>query len=370
MSWFIYECTYGFHTTTPFWIQVFRLPFLSKSETLARFIGNLIGTFFDVHEDSLSEGWGPFLRIRVAIDLSKPLLRGQLVTFPWIADELWLEYRYERLLDFCYDCGIIGYVFDKCPSFLEKIDEGNDPHLTYGPWMEDSALPNSCYNQYMQDFSKAGPCLFITRLVRNTITPIIPHIRQPPTLPSSISNREKGKGIVDYLNLLIDPHETKHSSSRSKEFFDVVSNISSTLVNSIALLVATPPAYLHVPCSLQPNTSILQPQVENVNSTYVTTNRVNSKLDSIPLSFNVASITAKENKISALFSKRKLVSSGGNVRNVLKRCRTKAPPLPDSTNFSLYQQPDPSSELSHLSLGVEGSDASLGMADILPRQSS
>ncbi|KAF4380499.1 hypothetical protein G4B88_011745 [Cannabis sativa] len=125
-----------------FAISTYKLP-LSKFETLARFIGNLIGTFFDVHEDSLSEGWGPFLRIRVAIDVSKPLLRGQLVTFPWIADELWLEYRYERLLDFCYDC--------------EKIDDGKDPNLTYGPWMKGSALPNSGYNQYMQDFSKAGP---------------------------------------------------------------------------------------------------------------------------------------------------------------------------------------------------------------------
>uniref|UniRef100_A0A803P2H8 DUF4283 domain-containing protein n=1 Tax=Cannabis sativa TaxID=3483 RepID=A0A803P2H8_CANSA len=81
------------YTTTFFWIQVYRLSFLSKSETLAQVISNLIGSFIDVHEDSLNEGWGLFLRIRVAIDVSKPLLRGKTVTFPWIADKLWLEYR-------------------------------------------------------------------------------------------------------------------------------------------------------------------------------------------------------------------------------------------------------------------------------------
>ncbi|KAF4372141.1 hypothetical protein F8388_000357 [Cannabis sativa] len=90
-------------------ILLFRLPFLSKTEALAKILGNMIGKFLEVFEDSLNEGWGPFLRMRVEIDVSKPLLRGQLVTFPWMNDELWIDYRYERLPDFCYECGIIGH---------------------------------------------------------------------------------------------------------------------------------------------------------------------------------------------------------------------------------------------------------------------
>uniref|UniRef100_A0A803QSM8 Reverse transcriptase domain-containing protein n=1 Tax=Cannabis sativa TaxID=3483 RepID=A0A803QSM8_CANSA len=50
-------------SSTPFWVQVYRLPFLSKSKTLATALGNIIGEFIDVHEESLNEGWGPFLRI-------------------------------------------------------------------------------------------------------------------------------------------------------------------------------------------------------------------------------------------------------------------------------------------------------------------
>uniref|UniRef100_A0A803QQP1 CCHC-type domain-containing protein n=1 Tax=Cannabis sativa TaxID=3483 RepID=A0A803QQP1_CANSA len=179
------------YTITPFWVQVYRLPFLSKSEALAKIIGNLIGDFLEVHDDSLNEGWGPFLRIRVGIDVFKPLLHGQMISLPWLRDELWIEYRYERLLDFCYECGIIGHVFDKCSLFLEKLDDGIDPALEYGPCMEGSALPRSSYDRYRQDFSKSGPWPFITRLARNTINPIITHPTQPPALPRSATDQEK-----------------------------------------------------------------------------------------------------------------------------------------------------------------------------------
>uniref|UniRef100_A0A803QQQ0 Zinc knuckle CX2CX4HX4C domain-containing protein n=1 Tax=Cannabis sativa TaxID=3483 RepID=A0A803QQQ0_CANSA len=112
------------YTITPFWIQVYRMPFLSKSEALAKILGNMIGTFLEVHDDSLNEGWGPFLRMRVGIDVSKPLLRGQLVSFPWMDDELWLDFRYERLPEFCYEC-------DFASSSGSK-DKNIDKHITNG----------------------------------------------------------------------------------------------------------------------------------------------------------------------------------------------------------------------------------------------
>ncbi|KAF4391654.1 hypothetical protein F8388_005419 [Cannabis sativa] len=49
---------------SPFWVQLHRLPFLSKSRVMAEWAGNIVGTYIDVHEDSLNEGWGPFLRFR------------------------------------------------------------------------------------------------------------------------------------------------------------------------------------------------------------------------------------------------------------------------------------------------------------------
>uniref|UniRef100_A0A803P622 DUF4283 domain-containing protein n=1 Tax=Cannabis sativa TaxID=3483 RepID=A0A803P622_CANSA len=73
---------------TPFWVQVYRLPFLSKSKALAKVLGNIIGEFLDVHEDSLAEGWGPFLRIRVKLQVTKPLPQGQMIAYQGLRAEI------------------------------------------------------------------------------------------------------------------------------------------------------------------------------------------------------------------------------------------------------------------------------------------
>ncbi|KAF4373893.1 hypothetical protein F8388_007799 [Cannabis sativa] len=207
------------YTITPFWIQVYRLPFLSKSEALAKLLGNLIGTFIEVHEDSLNEGWGPFLRMRVGIDVSKPLLWG-------------------------------------------------------------SSLPRSSYESYRQDFSKAGPWPFITRLARKSIAPIIQHPNQFPALPSQITNFEKGKEVLEVPNdknpatklgstikhfyqlgssssssdmdkhLTMDSTITKSVCPSNKVVIDSPSSSTSapaSVLHSVALPIATPPAYVHMP---------------------------------------------------------------------------------------------------------------------------
>uniref|UniRef100_A0A803Q9W4 Reverse transcriptase domain-containing protein n=1 Tax=Cannabis sativa TaxID=3483 RepID=A0A803Q9W4_CANSA len=406
----------GSYTITPFLGSSVPMPFLSKSEYLAKVIGNLLGTYIDVHEDSLNEGlgWGPFLRIRIGIDVSQPILRGQTVTFPWMSDELWLDYRYERLPDFFYECGIIGHVFDKCPSFLEKLDEGKEPDLPYGPWLEGSPLPKSNYDRYRQDFSKAGPWPFITRLARNTISPIINHPKPFPALPPLATSREKGKQVIQdnsshsastkptyFQSFLaessskagtssivnLDKHcddkpiicSTTPASLSPSTTVKAVKNIhqgninksaSVSVTTSIMLSVATPPAYVHVP----PQSSS---SPFSQDSTPVTTN--STLVTSIPLDFSIATIstatttsptfTHTENRMSSIFTKRQHVSTSGNVRTVLKRCRTRMTPLEDSTNLSTHQYPEASYENTDVSLQADGDGALLVKADVQPRQS-
>ncbi|KAF4373373.1 hypothetical protein F8388_026204 [Cannabis sativa] len=245
------------YTLTPFWIQVFRLPFLSKTEALAKILGNMIGKFLEVFEDSLNEGWGPFLRMRVEIDVSKPLLRGQFVTFPWMNDELWIDCRYERLPDFCYECGIIGHVFDKCSRFLEKLDEGVEPNLPYGPWMEGSSLPRSSYDRYRQDFSKEGPWPFLTRLARNTINPILEHPRHLPAAPANATSSEKGKQVLDSTNIIESNIKNLHFlrltgvSSQSPKRLSVKDQASSSCSKEIPIDKLSPSnnSGFHTPAS-------------------------------------------------------------------------------------------------------------------------
>uniref|UniRef100_A0A803PJY5 DUF4283 domain-containing protein n=1 Tax=Cannabis sativa TaxID=3483 RepID=A0A803PJY5_CANSA len=63
-------------TSTPFWIQVSGIPFLKRSRALAIKLGEVLGRFIEVDTASLKETWGPYLRVRIEIDVTQPLPRG------------------------------------------------------------------------------------------------------------------------------------------------------------------------------------------------------------------------------------------------------------------------------------------------------
>jgi hypothetical protein len=65
---------------------------------------------------------GRYLRVKVKLDITKPLMRGVTVFVGENEDKpLWCSVEYEFLLpDFCYICGLIGHVDKPCGTQLEK----------------------------------------------------------------------------------------------------------------------------------------------------------------------------------------------------------------------------------------------------------
>uniref|UniRef100_A0A803P9C5 Reverse transcriptase n=1 Tax=Cannabis sativa TaxID=3483 RepID=A0A803P9C5_CANSA len=197
---------------TPFWVQAYRLPFLSKSRSLAKSLGNLLGEFVTVFEDSLNEGWGPFLRFKVRLDITKPLLRGKMISLPKVRDEFWLEFRYERLPNYCMECGVIGHLYQKCPQFLENIDNGIEPELSYGPTLNGSPLPSSSYDRYRSDFSKGNAWPLLTRLARNSLTATLPRINhRPPAHPQPLLIGEGSNARV-----VTPPYGPNHATTNNQ----------------------------------------------------------------------------------------------------------------------------------------------------------
>uniref|UniRef100_A0A803PY60 CCHC-type domain-containing protein n=1 Tax=Cannabis sativa TaxID=3483 RepID=A0A803PY60_CANSA len=128
-------------THIPFWVQVHGLPFLSKTEVMANIIGSIVGEFLEVDDDSLEEGWGPFMRVCVSIDVTQPLLYDTLLKITGLADNLWVILKYEKRPDICHKCGHLGHTYLSCIHFLEAEDVGGDTSLLYGPWMKEDPLP-------------------------------------------------------------------------------------------------------------------------------------------------------------------------------------------------------------------------------------
>uniref|UniRef100_A0A803NK24 Zinc knuckle CX2CX4HX4C domain-containing protein n=1 Tax=Cannabis sativa TaxID=3483 RepID=A0A803NK24_CANSA len=113
----------------PFWVQVYGIPFRCKSLDLAKIIASGVGDLIQVDHTTVKEGTGPYLRIRLLIDVNKPIRRGIHVRFFKMGREFvkWLDFKYERLPDYCLYCGMLDHTKKYCHAYLQKCDESISP---------------------------------------------------------------------------------------------------------------------------------------------------------------------------------------------------------------------------------------------------
>ncbi|KAF7127011.1 hypothetical protein RHSIM_Rhsim11G0149500 [Rhododendron simsii] len=98
---------------SPFWVQIQGLPlgFLNVKSGLK--IAEAIGEIIAVEDP---EGRGKlqnFIRVRVWVDITKPLKKGFFLKRPE-EEDLWVKFKYERLSDFCYSCGRVSHTVVDC----------------------------------------------------------------------------------------------------------------------------------------------------------------------------------------------------------------------------------------------------------------
>lgn len=61
---------------TSMWVQIHNVPFKCMTRAMAKFLGTSIGNVEEIECDDGNKLTGPFMRLRVTIDISKPLRRG------------------------------------------------------------------------------------------------------------------------------------------------------------------------------------------------------------------------------------------------------------------------------------------------------
>ena len=62
---------------------------------------------------------GSFIRVRVVIDISRPLCRGRLIALD-DGKEHWVLFKYERLTNLCYWCGCTTHIDRDCELWIEN----------------------------------------------------------------------------------------------------------------------------------------------------------------------------------------------------------------------------------------------------------
>ena len=106
-----------------FWIQIHKLPLELLTEQNARKIGSVLGELVSVEDPMNNRGVGrSFLRIRVKVDVEKPLVGGFWV-FRENKEKVWVEVKYEKITDFYCGYGRLGHVVRFCENKGEMGEE-------------------------------------------------------------------------------------------------------------------------------------------------------------------------------------------------------------------------------------------------------
>ncbi|KAL7205888.1 hypothetical protein ACSBR2_018744 [Camellia fascicularis] len=125
---------------SPFWVQVHGLPLAKMTRAYGEVIGSRIGRLVEV--EAPSEGLlihRSFLRLRVEVDITKPLLQGFILyrrdSSGPVGEGLKVYYKYEKLSEFCYDCSRIRHDKMACKfvSREEGLQSGYGPNLRTRP---------------------------------------------------------------------------------------------------------------------------------------------------------------------------------------------------------------------------------------------
>ena len=125
-----------------FWARIYDLPLKLRSDAMAKKLGDVLGKYMEVDSNE-GNRMGKFLRVKVEIDLRKPLKRGTVVKYQ--GKSLRIYFKYERLPTFCFVCGCIGHQIKDCEEMEGKdeteFDEIEEKEFPFGQWMKASPLP-------------------------------------------------------------------------------------------------------------------------------------------------------------------------------------------------------------------------------------
>lgn len=107
----------------PIWVRVSKIPMGLMTREVGEKIGKKIGKVLRIDGDRDNNAIGRFLRIKVKLDIRKPLMRGVTISVGEQVRKIWCPLSYEFLPNFCYMCGCLSHNGKACSIKLKKDEK-------------------------------------------------------------------------------------------------------------------------------------------------------------------------------------------------------------------------------------------------------
>ncbi|TXG73888.1 hypothetical protein EZV62_002467 [Acer yangbiense] len=117
-----------------FWVQIHDIPIICMNKRMAKWLAEQIGRVIEIPMES-RECWGKFLRVKVLIDISRPLKRWLRLKLDKSDNVVVVGLKYERLSEFCYACGRVGHGVNDCTDGDAKKDALDGSMAKFGSWL-------------------------------------------------------------------------------------------------------------------------------------------------------------------------------------------------------------------------------------------
>lgn len=138
-----------------FWIQIHDLPVGYMTEVVGKQLGNFFGVFLQYDAKNNSSIWREFMRLRVRLDVRKPLKRKKKIVKK-DKSEVVVHCKYEKLGDFCFLCGLLTHTERFCKRKLEN--EGEVMNKDWGHWLraQPRRVGSSSKSKWLRDEGDGG----------------------------------------------------------------------------------------------------------------------------------------------------------------------------------------------------------------------